>query len=280
MKTSLCIKLLVSLAGVTLSVSAAQPSITLIVVEGQKAFPVVKYEPSTHRFEEIPERFALPPKSTYPLYQNGRKMGVFQAEKITPSGCSDFPQLTGKTHLLSSQQQPKFAQPSFLTYLSYTPEESKRLALSPAPKLNSIGESLKQQVLSKTGRKNESMSFVITTVNSFVFQKGKGQKLEEGIFIAARHHRPSGVEACETEAFWALGIMQAGIPVLLKQMSTPFSASEEECKHSNLVSSFSIDQTLDHVIIQHNGYEWWNYRIYDWQKDNWKEVFYGGGGGC
>lgn len=268
----------------------------LLSVGATSLEPIARYQPETQTFASaLPERSQssevpseadavllqqlVPQEASYPVYLNGSPRGHFGIERLDPPGCGDYPQMVG-------QLQPPAQMPENEVFqaFSYAPASTPLAAFNPpsAPdseNLNEMGNMLKTAFFANQMR-DQAAGFILDHIRSFPFQKAAGGEMELGLLISGRRSDETHAAFCGQETFWVLGIWEQGRAVPLASYLHPQSESPEDCQASDLVGSFSTGPALDHVVIQHSGYEWWDYSIYAWREDSWKEVFRGGGGGC
>ncbi|MBF2055549.1 MAG: hypothetical protein IGS03_19025 [Candidatus Sericytochromatia bacterium] len=269
----------------------------LLSVSAKSLEPIARYQPESQTFAPaLPERGQsldapteadaellknlVPQDASYPVYRNGSPQGHFGIERLDPPGCGDYPQMVG-------QLQPPATVPENETFqaFSYAPASTPLAAFTPPPApdsetLSEMGNMLKTAFFANQNLSEQADEFILDHVRSFPFQKTAGGEMELGLLISGRRSDETHAAFCGQETFWVLGIWEQGRAVPLASYLHPKSESPEDCQASDLVGSFSTGPALDHVMIQHNGYEWWDYSIYAWREDSWKEVFRGGGGGC
>lgn len=269
----------------------------VLLAAGQERLePIARYQPESASFASaLPDRSQspeapaeadaelikklVPQTDRYPVYLNGSQRSQFEIERLDPPGCGDYPQIMGKLNPPVSVPENE----SFQGF-AYAPANSLLARFSPPPapdtaNLNEMGEMLKTAFFASRSEL-QADDFILDHIRSFPFQKTAGGEMELGLLISGRRSDEAHAAFCGQETFWVLGIWEQGRAVALASYLHPKSEYPEDCQASDLVGSFSTGPALDHVVIQHNGYEWWNYSIYAWQADSWKEVFKGGGGGC
>jgi hypothetical protein len=271
------------------------PAFTLMMVNPYVLEPIARYEPQQQRFvsalpvhgpdTEVNEegdaeamRKLIPFTTAYPVYVHGEKVQQFQPQRLDPPGCGDYPQVVG-------QLNPPVDENQSFQGLAYVPVRSlPTFQPSATPTLDAqtrMGALLKSAYFVQNKRSANEKHFELTSTRSFPFQKTANSSFELGLFITGRRKNTGQQAMCDQETFWVMGLWEQGKAVPLVSYQQPHrSEYAEDCQSSDLISSFGVNQALDHVLVRHNAYESWSYSIYAWQQDTWKEVFAGGGGGC
>lgn len=218
----------------------------------------------------------LPAESPYPAFMDGQRVGDFHIEGIEPPGCVAHPQIKGKLSTVTNLPPTGFV---YAPPQSFTPWESQTQAPR-APELVEMGEMLKTAFFAQQNLSARSEAFQTDPVRSFPFQKPGQQEAALGLFLRGERKSESSEVVCAQESFWVLGIWEQGRAIPLASGIQPLSEMAEDCQRSEFVGSFNAGEGVDHVVITHHGYEWWDYSIYAWRKDGWEKVYRGGGGGC
>jgi len=270
---------------------------TLVSVSPQSLSPIARYSPESGKFSvalpphadpyhvlgeaEAAQLLALLPlEQRYPVYLNGRQLSFFEPERLEPPACEDHHQFLG-------QLNPPIPVPENTSFsaVAYAPPLADLPTLHPpAPpseaELNQMGTDLKELFLQQQGLEAQAAEFEVLSTTSFPFQTQPGGEFELGLFVAGKRGSENHAAFCNEETFWVLGMWEQGRAVVQAGYLHPKADTPEACQASSLVSSFVVNGSLDHVLVQHNTYTVWSYSIYAWQTDTWKEIFRGGGGGC
>lgn len=273
----------------------ATPVFTLMLVNPYVLEPIARYEPQQQRFvSALPVHSAdtaineeadaealrklIPFTTTYPVYVHGEKVQQFQPQRLDPPGCGDYPQVVGQLNPPVDENQ-SFQGLAYVPARVFSPFQSP-VTLAVAEQTR-MGAMLKSAYFAQKTRSAEANEFELTSTHSFPFQRAAHQPFELGLFITGRRKHTGKQAMCDQETFWVMGLWQQGKAVPLVSYQQPHKSEyDDDCQSSDLVSSFVVNQALDHVLVRHNAYESWAYSIYAWQKNTWKEVFAGGGGGC
>ncbi len=218
----------------------------------------------------------LPAEQPYPAFMNGQKVGDFRIEGIEPPGCVDHPQIKGKLSTATTSPPTGFV---YAPPQPIPPWESGMKAPG-APELAEMGEMLKTAFFAQQNLSARSDAFQTEPVQYFPFQKPGQQEAALGLFLRGERKSESPEVVCAQESFWVLGVWEQGRAIPLASGMQPASEMAEDCQRAEFVGSFNAGERVDHVVITHHGYEWWDYSIYAWKNDAWEKVYRGGGGGC
>lgn len=218
-----------------------------------------------------------PFKQPIALSTDGRPRGVFLPEKHSLRGCDDL-SLTVEGEWRSRVGDSETPAVGFSR--NFPAQKPAARPVQPVSKKEArrfVAQWLRQE------KRWDRQDFQLDSQQHFALES-QDQHVDV-LFVSGHLPSREALAVCPDSKFWFLAErpQDSSGPYTVKHSSWLNNGDGElsACGSSQVVSSFQLKALRDHLLIEHTGYEWWDYSVLQRQANGeYKQRFRGGGGGC